>query len=144
MMPGQETYRMSAATSETASLRSLAKAGVSAITIAGIVVGLACGLLACGGPVAPPSSTGTQAARPAWQVRPLGGAQPIDPGIAPGTAAATPAGARQLLDANGCATCHAEIVAEWSTSRHALAWTNGIFQREYSEQPLAWCVNCHA
>ncbi|HET9619762.1 MAG TPA: multiheme c-type cytochrome [Kofleriaceae bacterium] len=105
---------------------------VATITIAGVA------LLACGGSStsAPPSGS-APAKRAAWDVRPLGGAQPIDPGIAAG--AASP-----LLDASGCASCHAEIVAEWSTSRHALAWTNGIFQREYSERPLAWCVNCHA
>ena len=102
--------------------------GYVAIAIA--AVSLAVG---CGSPSAPPSGSAA-GARPAWQVRPLGGAQPIDPGMVPLSA----------LDSNGCATCHAEIVAEWSKSRHALAWTNGIFQREYSERPLAWCVNCHA
>jgi hypothetical protein len=50
----------------------------------------------------------------------------------------------ELLDARGCAACHRAIVDEWSKSRHALAWTNGIFQREYSARPQAWCVNCHA
>lgn len=43
-----------------------------------------------------------------------------------------------------CASCHAEIAAEWATSRHALAWTNGTFQREYKREPLDWCVRCHA
>jgi len=65
----------------------------------------------------------------------MGGTRAIDPG-APATS--------ELLDANGCAKCHAAIVAEWSTSRHALAWTNGIFQREYAARPQPWCVNCHA
>src|SRR5262249_3057401 len=43
-----------------------------------------------------------------------------------------------------CAACHPAIAAEWRTSRHALAWTNTIFQREYRSKPQAWCVNCHA
>lgn len=43
-----------------------------------------------------------------------------------------------------CAECHAAIVAEWAESRHALAWTNGIFQREFKRDPLDWCVRCHA
>ncbi|HEY5939129.1 MAG TPA: multiheme c-type cytochrome [Kofleriaceae bacterium] len=87
---------------------------------------------ACGAP-APASVTASDPA-PAWRVRPSGGMHAIDPG---------PASA-DLLDARGCASCHAAIVDEWSTSRHALAWTNGIFQREYSVRPQAWCVNCHA
>ncbi len=83
---------------------------------------------------APTSAATGREPRPAWQVRASGGARPIDPGT----------GAAALLDARGCASCHAEIAAEWAKSRHALAWTNGIFQREYRARPLAWCVNCHA
>jgi hypothetical protein len=63
----------------------------------------------------------------------------IDPGLP-----ASGAPADSLLDARGCASCHAAIVDEWATSRHALAWTNSIFQTEYSARPQAWCVNCHA
>jgi Cytochrome c554 and c-prime len=91
-------------------------------------------LAACSAPASPAAPVTVRAARPAWQVRALGGAAPIDPGTA----------AAALLDARGCAGCHAAITAEWATSRHALAWTNGIFQREYAARPLAWCVNCHA
>ncbi len=43
-----------------------------------------------------------------------------------------------------CAECHAAHVDEWAASRHAVAWTNGIFQREYRREPLDWCVRCHA
>lgn len=97
-------------------------------------------LAACGTSAAP---TGLEAraaggasseARPAWQVRAAGGAAPIEPGTRDAA----------LLDARGCATCHAAIAAEWAASRHALAWTNDIFQRELAPRPLAWCVNCHA
>jgi hypothetical protein len=87
----------------------------------------------CGAPAAP-APRAVQDPAPAWQVRPLGGAQPIDPGTA----------ADALLDARACATCHAAIAEEWAASRHALAWSNGIFQREYAARPLAWCVHCHA
>jgi hypothetical protein len=65
----------------------------------------------------------------------MGGTRAIDPGV-PATS--------ELLDAQGCRACHAAIVDEWSQSRHALAWTNGIFQHEYSARPQPWCVNCHA
>lgn len=89
-------------------------------------------LAACGVPAAPAP---VREAAPAWQVREPGGMRAIEPGLPAGDA---------LLDARGCARCHAEIVDEWSRSRHAAAWTNGIFQREWSGRPQAWCVNCHA
>jgi hypothetical protein len=91
------------------------------------------GVFACSAPgTAPPAAL--PGARPAWQVRKLGGGQPIDPGTT----------ADALLDVRACAICHAAIAGEWAASRHALAWTNGIFQAEYAGRPLAWCVNCHA
>jgi hypothetical protein len=105
-------------------------------TVAGLalVVGLAICAAACSAPATATAPVATREPRPAWQVRASGGASPIDPGTE----------AAALLDARGCATCHAAIADEWATSRHALAWTNGIFQREYTARPLAWCVNCHA
>jgi hypothetical protein len=63
-----------------------------------------------------------------------GGLEPIDPGTS----------SRHLLSAAACAGCHPDEHAEWQRSRHAAAWTNGIFRREYREQPRAWCVRCHA
>lgn len=92
-----------------------------------------CALAACNA-TAPASTSAPRDVPPAWQARPSGGTQPINPGTT------DPA----LLDAQACATCHAAIAAEWAISRHALAWTNGIFQREYTGRPLQWCVNCHA
>ena len=71
---------------------------------------------------------------PAWQVRASGGMT----AIAVGTE--DPA----LLDATQCRACHEAISDEWARSRHALAWTNGLFAREYGEAPKPWCVNCHA
>jgi hypothetical protein len=48
------------------------------------------------------------------------------------------------LRAEACSPCHAAAHAEWAASRHGLAWTNAIFQREYRQQRLEWCVHCHA
>jgi hypothetical protein len=81
-------------------------------------------LAACGG----------AARAPVFVERAPGGLEAIDPGTA------DPA----LLSARACAGCHRAQHAEWGSSRHALAWTNGIFRREYREQPRRWCVNCHA
>ena len=61
-------------------------------------------------------------------------------GLAPVDAGAPAA----QLSARACAACHADAHAEWRASRHGLAWTNAIFQREYRQQPLEWCVHCHA
>lgn len=101
------------------------------MTLSRATAALALLLAGCSSP-APTAAPETR--RPAWQVRAQGGARPIDPGTTDPT----------LLDAAGCATCHAAIAAEWRTSRHALAWTNGLFQRAYRQHPEPWCVNCHA
>lgn len=53
-------------------------------------------------------------------------------------------GAPAKLRAAACAGCHASVHADWKESRHGLAWTNAIFQREYRDRPLEWCVHCHA
>jgi hypothetical protein len=91
-------------------------------------------LAACGGGSTSSPPETPSAAPPAWKVRAAGGGDPIDVGTS------DPA----LVDAGACRACHAAIADEWATSRHALAWTNGIFQREYQAKPQAWCVNCHA
>ena len=119
---------------------------VAALAAAALALAIGCGV--------PPSTVGAApaAAReqaPAWKVRPEGGTIAIDPGL-PASAGTLhlgpglPASAGTLLDARGCASCHAAIVDEWARSRHALAWTNSIFQTEYAARPQAWCVNCHA
>jgi hypothetical protein len=54
------------------------------------------------------------------------------------------AGAPNQLRAAACARCHTDVHADWAQSRHGLAWTNAIFQREYRDRPLDWCVHCHA
>lgn len=69
-----------------------------------------------------------------YRERPPGGLEPIVPG------SRDPA----LISAASCARCHPGQYAEWQASRHAHAWTNGIFRREYRELPRDWCVHCHA
>jgi Cytochrome c554 and c-prime len=88
---------------------------------------------ACGRSSVSPTNVAASAP-PAWQVRALGGQRPIETGTAEPS----------LVDADACRGCHAEQHHEWASSRHGTAWTNGIFQREYAEEPRAWCVNCHA
>jgi hypothetical protein len=108
-----------------------------AAAIAGALAAVAA--IGCGAPpAAGPAPAAARDDAPAWRVRPPGGTIPIDPGLDFG------AEPDALLDARGCAACHAAIVDEWARSRHALAWTNSIFQTEYSTRPQAWCVNCHA
>ena len=58
--------------------------------------------------------------------------------IQPGT------NAPELLRADRCRSCHVAEHADWRASRHAQAWTNAIFQREYRQHPQPWCVHCHA
>lgn len=101
-----------------------------AAAIAAAVTAGGCGVA----PAAGPAPAAVREEVPAWRARAPGGMSAIDPGPA----------APALLDARGCASCHAAIAEEWSRSRHALAWTNSIFQTEYAARPQAWCVNCHA
>ncbi|MEZ4359422.1 MAG: multiheme c-type cytochrome [Kofleriaceae bacterium] len=61
---------------------------------------------------------------------------PVDPGPPPrGLASVAP---------SECATCHAEIAAEWRSSAHARAFTNAVFRSEYALTPERFCVQCHA
>jgi hypothetical protein len=53
-------------------------------------------------------------------------------------------GAPQRGSSKACLGCHPQVHAEWSRSRHGQAFTNAIFQREYRDRPLDWCVHCHA
>jgi hypothetical protein len=62
------------------------------------------------------------------------GLAPIDAGPA----------AADKLRAAACVGCHPAVHADWAQSRHGLSWTNAIFQREYKDRPLEWCVHCHA
>lgn len=104
-----------------------------ALAAMGLAILAACGHPA-GAPVPAAAASPVTQTQPAWKVRAPGGQEPIDPGTTQ----------LALLDAQECSLCHGDEHAEWATSRHGLAWTNGIFQREFSAQPRAWCINCHA
>jgi hypothetical protein len=60
------------------------------------------------------------------------------------TLAPIDAGAPDQLRAAACVRCHPAAHADRSQSRHGLAWSNAIFQREYRDRPIEWCVHCHA
>ncbi len=64
-------------------------------------------------------------------------------GAAPVVIGPTPRG---LVDTapETCASCHAEIAAEWRGSQHARAFTDPVFQAAYALEPLVFCRNCHA
>lgn len=48
------------------------------------------------------------------------------------------------LDPAECATCHAEIAAEWQGSAHARAFVDGVFLAEYLPAQERFCRQCHA
>jgi hypothetical protein len=43
-----------------------------------------------------------------------------------------------------CASCHAEIVKDWSLSLHRASFTDVSFQHGYAVEKDAFCKNCHA
>jgi hypothetical protein len=63
------------------------------------------------------------------------------PAPAPELAVARPGAS---MEPASCAGCHPAEHAEWSTSRHAAAWVDPIFQAEFARGRPAWCVGCHA
>ncbi len=48
------------------------------------------------------------------------------------------------LSARACAACHADVAADFATTRHAAAWSNPVFQDGLRREPLQRCVHCHA
>ncbi len=63
------------------------------------------------------------------------------PGPAP---RARPAGHDEAGANARCASCHADIAAEWRGSLHQAAWTDPVFQQAYAVEPVAFCRGCHA
>jgi len=61
------------------------------------------------------------------------------PAPRPHSAPADPAKANEA-----CASCHAEIAAEWQSSLHKQAWTDPVFQQAYAIESVAFCRGCHA
>lgn len=43
-----------------------------------------------------------------------------------------------------CASCHAEIAAEWDASKHHLSATNASYVESLRREPLPFCRGCHA
>jgi len=43
-----------------------------------------------------------------------------------------------------CVGCHPQIGREWALSLHQHAWTDDVFQKAYSVEPVAFCRSCHA
>lgn len=48
------------------------------------------------------------------------------------------------LSAAACGTCHAAAYREWMGSRHRQSFTNRLFVVSYREEPMRWCIYCHA
>ena len=49
-----------------------------------------------------------------------------------------------FVSAERCAVCHSDVVAEWASSRHAVAHSNPIYQQGLRDEPMAFCVRCHS
>lgn len=43
-----------------------------------------------------------------------------------------------------CTGCHPQESADWKDSLHRAAFTDADFQASFKDEPLAFCVNCHA
>jgi nitrate/TMAO reductase-like tetraheme cytochrome c subunit len=54
-----------------------------------------------------------------------------------------PDGARSNQAAE-CGRCHRQAHRDWTTSRHAVAWTNPVFRQGFGLEPQRFCVHCHA
>jgi hypothetical protein len=57
----------------------------------------------------------------------------------------------EILGASRCADCHAQIVAQWKESMHAVADTEllyarvvGEFRKDYGFEASNWCAGCHS
>ncbi len=48
------------------------------------------------------------------------------------------------VDADDCASCHADIAREWRDSLHAQSWRDPIFLASYAVEPSPFCRHCHA
>ncbi|MFK7986685.1 MAG: hypothetical protein AB8I08_11725 [Sandaracinaceae bacterium] len=48
------------------------------------------------------------------------------------------------IDADACGACHQRHLREWRGSAHHTAFTNPLFEAEYTPQQQAYCDRCHA
>lgn len=46
--------------------------------------------------------------------------------------------------AKPCATCHADVAAEWEASSHHRSATNAAYVAQLAREPLPFCRGCHA
>jgi len=61
-----------------------------------------------------------------------------------GEATPTPAAEAAYASAQFCGACHEEIHDQWSTTRHAAAFSSPIFQQNWSELGSKFtCLECH-
>lgn len=49
-----------------------------------------------------------------------------------------------FISAEACRACHTKTTEQWEKSRHALSWSNALFQEGYIAEPDPFCVFCHA
>ncbi len=50
----------------------------------------------------------------------------------------------ESLRAEDCGSCHQDVYTDWRTTRHAVAWTNDVFQDGFRADQRDTCVYCHA
>lgn len=67
----------------------------------------------------------------------------FEKGLRPLTRVRPPASISSL-SAAACGTCHAAVYRQWMGSRHRGSFTNRIFAVSFREEPMRWCVYCHA
>lgn len=46
--------------------------------------------------------------------------------------------------AEDCGSCHETVYNNWKESRHKVAFTNELYRHSHTQEPMTWCVNCHA
>ena len=68
----------------------------------------------------------------------------FSPGLAPIDLDRNDPDSAAWADSRECAGCHVKEYAEWEGSRHAVSWTNPIFQAGFMAEPMPFCVYCHA
>lgn len=49
-----------------------------------------------------------------------------------------------LQDSPSCQKCHKVIYNNWYKSQHKASFTNPFFKEGYANEPMEWCLNCHA
>lgn len=51
---------------------------------------------------------------------------------------------KRMDSSEDCASCHKTIFDNWKLSKHREAFTNSLYKNSHAQEPLTWCVNCHA